>query len=69
MRWEDAYDIRPSVNTRGEKTYDIFRKDTEDMLWSDIPVDNIDNFLKGLVAISELAAREEVDNLLSGEET
>ena len=63
MKWENAYDIRASKNSRGENVYDVYRKDTEDMIWADVPVADIDTFLSGLVDISNKAATEELDSL------
>lgn len=68
MNWERAYDIRASKNARGENVYDIYRKGTEDMVWADIPVKDIDIFLKRAVAMSEQVAQEYFDKLFSGEE-
>lgn len=68
MNWESAYDIRASKNVRGENVYDIYRKGTEEMLWADIPVEKIDQFLKGMVGIAERAAEDELDALFEVEE-
>ena len=68
MKWEHAYDIRPSLNIRGEKVYDIYRKGTEEMIWADIPVAKIDEFLKDMVSISDRAVKEELDKLFTVEE-
>lgn len=65
MNWERAYDIKASMNVRGENVYDVYRKGTQEMLWADIPVEKIDEFLKGMVRISEIAAAEELDALFT----
>jgi hypothetical protein len=65
MRWEDAYEIKLSKNSRGESVYDIFRKGTDRMLWADIPVDKIDGFLKWVVTLSDQIVTEQMDELFS----
>lgn len=65
MKWQDAYDIRAAKNIRCENVYDIYRKGTEHMLWADIPVDKIDEFLKDMVAISERVIQQQMDELFS----
>jgi len=68
MKWQDAWDIKPSKNVRGEDVYDIFRKDTNDMIWADIPAKDIDKFLGALVSQSEYYANQELDALFTVEE-
>jgi hypothetical protein len=63
VRWEDAFDIKASKNVRGENVYDIYRKGTNEMLWADIPVAEVDEFLKGMIGIVDKVAAEEFDNL------
>lgn len=68
MKWEQVYDIRASTNIRGENVYDVYRKDTDDMIWADIPVEQIDKFLKGAVDLSERVITEQMDDILSSNE-
>lgn len=68
MKWENAYDIRASKNSRGENVYDVYKKDTEEMIWADIPVVDIDAFLSGMVDIVDRVATEEFDKMFSGSE-
>ena len=69
MKWQDAYDARPSKNSRGEDVFDIYRKDTEDAIWVDILPDNLEEFMRGLLGISERAAEEEFDKLFEEDYT
>lgn len=65
MNWEDAYDLRPSKNVRGENVYDIYRKGTENMLWADIPVDQIEDFLKVMVDFANRVITQQMDDIFS----
>lgn len=67
MRWQDAFDIKPTKNVRGENTYDVYRKDSEEMLASDIPAKEIDEFLLGLMRFLKRIAEEELESALVGE--
>ena len=68
MKWQDAYDARPSKNSRGEDVFDIYRKDTEQMIWADIPVEGLEEFMAGMVDISNKAAADELDKLFEDED-
>lgn len=65
MNWDDCFDARPSKNIRGEDVFDIFRKNTEDMVYSDIPIISIDKIKAQMVSIIDVVAQEELDALLS----
>ena len=51
MKWDDSFDARPSKNVRGEDVFDIFRKDTEEMIYADIPVDSLNEIKKQMSRI------------------
>lgn len=65
MKWQDAYDARPSKNIRGENVFDIFRKGTQEAIWVDIPEQELEKFMAGMVSIAERAITEELDEMLS----
>lgn len=69
MRWEDAYDIRPSTNTRGENTYDVYFKDSDTMLAADIPAKEIDKFLGDMVKMADRVVTQDIDKLFGKEDT
>lgn len=69
MKWQDAYEARPSKNIRGENVFDIFRKGTEDMIWADIPEEELEGFMTEMVKIVEKAASDELETLLTEDYT
>jgi hypothetical protein len=68
MKWEDCFEARPSTNVRGENVFDIFRKGTEEMIYSDIPVNSIEAIKKQMSDLLDYVAREELEAVLTGEE-
>lgn len=68
MKWQDAYDARPSKNSRGEDVFDIYRKDTDQMIWADIPPEGLDEFMVGMANISNKVASDEFDKIFETEE-
>lgn len=67
MKWEDAFEARPSKNVRGEDVYDVYRKSTLVMIYSDIPVDSLEAIKKQMMDLLEHVAREELEEMLTGE--
>lgn len=67
MKWEDCFEARPSTNVRGENVFDIFRKGTEEMIYSDIPVNSIEAIKKQMSDLLDYVAREELEAVLTGE--
>lgn len=67
LNWKDAFDIKPSKNTRGEDTYDVYRKGTDVMIAADVLASEIDDFLKGMMQMSERIATEELEAMLGNE--
>jgi hypothetical protein len=67
MRWEDLYTIVEGLNPRGEPVFDVYVKDTDNMMWANIPVDDIEEFMKGVLSIIEKVAEEEFDKMFEQE--
>lgn len=67
LKWEDAFEARPSKNVRGEAVFDIFRKNTEEMLYSDIPAMDLDKIKKQMSDLIDHIATEEIEVALGKE--
>lgn len=69
FKWQDAFDIKPSKNLRGEDTFDVYRKDSDVMLAADVLASEIDKFLEGMAKVSERYAIEELEAVLGNDTT
>lgn len=67
LKWEDAFEVKPSKNTRGEDTFDVYRKGTEEMIAAAVLKENIDKFLDDLAKIVSRVATEELEAMLGNE--
>lgn len=68
MKWDDAFEARPSKNVRQEDVFDIYRKGTEEMIYSDIPPNSLEDIKKQMSDLLDHVAREELEAVLTGEE-
>ncbi len=67
LDWKDAFDIKPSKNTRGEDTYDVYRKGTDVMIAADVLATEVDKFLEEMVKMGDRHATEELEALLGND--
>lgn len=67
FKWEDAFEVRQSKNTRGEDTFDVYRKGTEEMIAADVRKEDIEEFLQGLARFVHRVATEELEEMLGNE--
>lgn len=65
MKWQDVYEAKPSKNARGENVFDIYRIGDKDAVWVDILADKLEEFMKGMMGITDRAAQEEFDAMFS----
>ena len=69
LKWEDQFDVKESKNSRGEVVFDIYRKGTDYMIWSDVAnMQEVENVCKGMCALMEVVAADEMERLLLSDE-